>query len=324
MTYKEAKREATPAMIAFVGTSGSGKTFSALLMAAGLAGASGKVGFIDTELGRGSMYADDPEIKAAMPNGKYFIKNLTEPFTPAKYMAAIKEAIEAKIDVLIIDSISHEWEGVGGCCDIAENNKLGGLPNWAKAKLEHKKLINMVSQSPMHIIFCVRAREKSKPGKDEKGRTVMIDCGLQPIQEKHFKYDMTLMFLFTEEQPGVPKMFSKCPKPLRDMFGDRQSLITKTSGERLRAWSDGGASVDMQLRNLAREFREAAAFGDVALKAIHARVGKENPDLLKKVWSVDFADEVKNLAKEADDLTAAQANEEEDNKEQEKLFKGNE
>ena len=109
--FEEAKREAVPLMVGIAGPSGSGKTFSALLIAAGLAGPSGKVGLIDTELGRGSMYADDPDIIAAMPGGKYYRHEMTEPFTPEKYGIAIKQAVQAGISALVIDSASHEWKG---------------------------------------------------------------------------------------------------------------------------------------------------------------------------------------------------------------------
>jgi len=326
MTFELATRQATPLLIAYVGTSGAGKTLSALLTAAGLAPENGKVGFIDTELGRGRIYADDPDVIAAMPDGKYFVKEIAAPFSPQKYAAAINEAIESKVNVLIIDSATHWWEGSGGCQDIAENNKLGGMPNWAKAKMEHKKLMNMVTQCPMHIIFCVRAREKSKPvevidPKTNKKKTEIVNEGLQAIQEKNFMYDMTVSLIFDEENPGKPKML-KCPKPLRGLFTD-QALITKSIGQKLKAWADGGESIDTQLRNLKREFRDAASLGAEPLQAMHTRIKEQDADLLKRIWTADFAEEVKALAKEAD-LIGAEKNDEEVsddlNEAQKKLF----
>lgn len=329
MTFEIAKRQATPLLIAYVGTSGAGKTFSALLTAAGLCPEGGKIGFIDTELGRGRIYADDQDIIDAMPDGNYFIKEITAPFSPQKYAAAINEAIEAKIDVLIIDSATHWWEGSGGCQDIAENNKLGGMPNWAKAKMEHKKLMNMITQCPMHIILCVRAREKSKPvdviGKDGKKKTEIVNEGLQAIQEKNFMYDMTLSMLFSEDKAGRPIML-KCPKPLKGLFSD-ETLITKSIGQKLKNWAEGGESIDTQLRNLKREFTEAASFGASTLQAMHQRIKEQDADLLKRIWTVDFSEELKNLAKQVDNLAKEQSEEtasEEDaeaiNESQKKLF----
>src|SRR5580700_10220292 len=137
-TFNKAVRKAVPLLMSLSGTSGSGKTFSALLLAAGLAGPTGKVGMLDTENGRGSLYADSPGIVQAFPNG-FSITQMDAPFPPKRYVEAINAAERAGINVLVIDSGTHEWEGVGGCQDIAETKKLKGMPNWALAKMEHKK-----------------------------------------------------------------------------------------------------------------------------------------------------------------------------------------
>jgi hypothetical protein len=313
MTFQVAKREAVPMMLALAGTSGSGKTYSALLVAAGIAGESGKVGFIDTEAGRGSMYADDPDIIAAMPGGQYYIQRLTEPFTPDKYTKAIKEAIAAGITVLVVDSASHEWEGFGGCQDIAENNKLRGMPNWAKAKMEHKKLMNSLTQCPMHIVFCLRAREKTKPVKGSDGKVEMVQMGMQPIQEKNFMYEMTLSMLLEDSAPGKP-IITKCPKPLLHLFTGEQAIITKDIGEKLKAWADGGASVDMVLRNLKRECREAAMFGSERLDKFFKDMDKSDKALLAKLTDAEFQTEVRSLATEADAVNSEGNDEEQPTK----------
>jgi len=301
--FEVAKRESVPLMVALAGTSGSGKTYSALLMAAGIAGENGKVGFIDTEAGRGSMYADDPDIINAMPNGQYFIQKLTEPFTPQKYADAIRAAIKADINVLVIDSASHEWEGFGGCQDIAENNKLRGMPNWAKAKMEHKRLINMLTQCPMHIIFCLRAREKTRPMKNDKGKVEMVEMGMQPIQEKNFMYEMTFSMLLEDQAPGKP-IITKCPKPLVHLFTGEQAIITKDVGQKLKAWAEGGVSVDMKLRNLKRECRGAAMNGSTALDGFFKRLSKDDKGIVAKLTDKEFQNEVRSLAQEADRIEA--------------------
>ena len=129
-----AKRLAVPLLISMSGTSGSGKTFSSLLLAAGLAGTTGKVGMVDAENGRGTLYADDPLIRAAMPQGYLYVP-ITPPYTPKRYTAALEALERAGCTVAMVDSTSHEWEGEGGCCDMAENNKKGNMPNWAMARL---------------------------------------------------------------------------------------------------------------------------------------------------------------------------------------------
>jgi len=191
------------------------------------------------------------------------------------------------------------------------------MPNWSLAKMEHKKMMNLLTQCPMHIIVCLRAREQTKPTKNEHGKIEMIDCGIQPIQEKNFMFEMTLSMMMDPKNPGKPTI-TKCPKPLLSLFTGEQTLITKSIGEKLNNWSIGGEGFDTQLRNLKREFRDAASLGADTLQGIHARLKEQDPDSLKKIWTADFAEEVKALAKEAD-LIEAQRNDEEE--EPKKLFK---
>ena len=302
--FEEAKREAVPLMIGVAGPSGSGKTYSALLLAAGLAGPNGKVGLIDTELGRGSMYADDPDIIAAMPGGKYHRHEMTEPFTPEKYGNAIKEAVNAGITALAIDSATHEWEGLGGCQDIAEKNKLRGLPNWALAKLHHKRMMNQAAQSPLHIVFGLRARPKTKPGKNDKGEVVMIELGMQAIQEKNFMYEMTVSMML-DEATNLPTI-TKCPKPLRHLFEGEPKLLSKGIGTALRFWAEGGEPIDTRLRSLKQRCRDAAMMGNAALDGFMKALTRDEKDLVKTAGD-DFKQEVRALADDADAVAAEQA-----------------
>lgn len=282
LEFKKAVRNSVPMLISIGGTSGAGKTYSALLLAAGIAGPTGRVGFIDTENGRGSMYADSPGIAAALPNG-YEILRLDPQFTPERYIEAIKAAEGAGINVLVIDSATHEWEGIGGCCDIAENNKLKGMPNWSKAKMAHKRFVNHCLSSSMHIIFCLRAREKVKivkrgdpvidaafgvdnPERYEKDSVIPI--GLQPIAEKSFVFEMLLSLLLDEKSHSA--MAVKVPEPLAHLFPGTK-LLTKADGERIRQWNDTGAVQEEPIQLLKRA-RTAAEDGIEAYKAFFAEL----------------------------------------------------
>src|SRR5271170_5818133 len=153
LEFKPAKREACPQLLMLASVTGGGKTFSALLLARGLAGPKGRVAFIDTENGRGQMYADSPSIVAAYkdhPNGIYDYLRMDPPFPPSRYIEYIEASERSSATVLVVDSGSHEWEGTGGCCEIAEKAK--GM--WNGAKIEHKKLVNHVLTSRLHFIFC--------------------------------------------------------------------------------------------------------------------------------------------------------------------------
>lgn len=290
MEFKKAVRKNIPALIALAGTSGSGKTFSAILIAAGLVGDKGKIAFIDTEMGRGAMYADQELIVKALPQG-YDIVELTPPYTPARYLEAMDAAIKAGYDCIIIDSITHEWEGEGGCTDIAENNKLAGLPNWAMAKREHKKFINKLLTMPVDVVCCLRAREKTKPEKqmvNGQAKTVFVEYGIQPIQEKNFMFEMTFS-LMLDDKHQIPAI-TKCPESLRHIF-PTDKRITKEVGQKIRQWSEGGAVIDLKARELKNKLATAADEGVEKLQEAWGKLTAAEQKTAEK-----FKDELKKMA----------------------------
>lgn len=299
-TIQPAKRKSVPMLISLAGVSGSGKTYSALLLAAGLAGDGGKVGFLDTENGRGSMYADSPGIRSALPQG-YEIAEMREPFAPARYSEAVEAFQKHGCKVLVIDSMTHEWEGYGGCSDIAENNKLRGMPNWSKAKMEHKRMMNHLLASSMHLVFCLRAREKVKIMKNAQGKEEVVPIGLQAIQEKNFIFEMTLSLLL-EEQTHRP-VVTKCPEPLLPLFQGEHQLVTKSMGEKLRAWAEAGAPAPTTATGeaLARQALDYAGQGTAAYQGFWKTLtGAQQKELHPR------HEEFKETARMADDRRRAE------------------
>jgi len=280
-------------LISIAGVSGSGKTFSALELGAGLAG-DGRLGFLDTENGRGKMYADSPGILKALPRG-YEYARMDPPFSPSQYIAAIEAAEKAGINVLIIDSGSHEWEGIDGCCEIAEKNKLKGMPNWSMAKMAHKRFMNHLLSTNMHIILCLRAREKVKivevVKENGKKSSEVIPIGIQPIAEKNFVFEMLLSLRVEEETHfAVPV---KVPEPLVGLFPDKH-LITKADGERIRQWNDTGAAM-VDSEQLGKRARAAAELGMEAYKAFFTGLTTQ-----QRKEIANLHEECKFLAEQAD------------------------
>ena len=251
--FKKAVRKSVPMLVSISGTSGSGKTYSSLLMAAGMAGPNGRVGLIDTENGRGSMYADSPGIMAALPNG-FEIVQMDAPYDPDRYIEALSAAEKAGITVCVIDSATHEWEGIGGCCEIAEKFKLRGMSNWAKAKMAHKRFMNHALSSKMDIIFCLRARDKVKIVK-VGGKEEIIPIGIQPIAEKNFIFEQLVSLQLDEATKHATAI--KVPEALVPVF-PADKLITKEQGQRIREWNEGGRQADPaeQIRKRARASAE--------------------------------------------------------------------
>lgn len=186
---KVASRTGIKMLAGFYGESGCGKTYSALLFARGLVGPKGKIVMIDTESGRGSLYADDALV------GGYEVLEMDAPFSPQNYIDAIDACDDHKADAVIIDSMSHEWEGIGGVLEMAaeiEARNGKSLNNWNKPKMEHAKLLGRILRTRSHMICCIRAKYKTRNKTDKQTgkKTVERDDVTSPIQSEEFIYEM--------------------------------------------------------------------------------------------------------------------------------------
>ena len=241
LDIRPARREGARAVFGFAGVSGSGKTFSAIQFAYGLAGYNAaKVGLLDTENRRGSLYAEILEHATTRPTSERFlIGDLVAPFSPSRYRDAVMQFQEAGVDVLVIDSVTHEWEGVGGCDDIA-NEGDPNVPRWNKAKRDHRAFMNALLQCDMHVVACLRAREKVKisgRGKDMKYESL----GVLPVCEKNFMFELTASILLHDS--GRRYDLAKVPTDLIPHFpGDK--YITADTGAAVRSWINAGGKVD--------------------------------------------------------------------------------
>lgn len=229
---REAHREGARLVVGLQGISGSGKTFTALQLAWGLANYdASKVGFLDTENRRGSLYAD--ALQDSQGNiHRFLIGDLTPPFSPARYIEAIRAFEQAGVEVLIIDSVSHEWAGQGGCYDIAKNTTKR-IDDWLTAKNEHKRFMNAMLQSSMHVIACIREAPKTDFSDPKNPKSL----GLMPIQESQFVFELTASLQMWNE--GQAQGVLKCPAELRGILGRGEGYISAQDGKALRDWVDG-------------------------------------------------------------------------------------
>lgn len=255
LNIREVKRGGAKALIAICGVSGSGKTYTAIQIASGMVSDNSKIGFLDTENKRGSLYAD-------ILSKPFMIGDLYAPFSPKRYAEAIKEFQDAGIEVLIIDSVSHEWEGEGGCDDIAQAPIIAGrkIANWVQAKSEHKKFMNALLQCDMHVILCVRAREKT----DFKDISKPVSLGLQPVCEKNFMFEMMASMLMSNE--GKNQQFIKMPSYLKEAFGDGNGYLGASHGKKLKQWLDEGEKESKELSGFKSEMMMACELGTENLR----------------------------------------------------------
>lgn len=278
INIRPAVRGGSKAIIGIAGVSGSGKTYTALKIARGMVSNASKIGFLDTENKRGSMYAD-------ILDAPFMIGDLYPPFSPTRYAQAIKEFQDDGIEVLVIDSVSHEWEGEGGCDDIA-NMKMGksNMPNWIGAKREHKSFMNTLLQCNMNIICCLRAREKT----DFKNPKEPVSLGIQPVCEKNFMFEMTASLLMENE--GKTQKWMKMPSFFKEAFGAGSGYLGEDTGKKIIEWINTGEQESPEVTRIKSEMLMACEFGLAGVIAIWNTLNK---DMKKKL------EDHKNMCKEA-------------------------
>jgi len=273
INIEPAKRSGARLVVGLAGISGSGKTMTALQLAYGLAKGDGrKVGLLCTENRRGRLYADRETYEMVQKSlgldrmpAPFMVGDLEPPFSPQRYIAAIRQFQEAGVEALVVDSVSHEWEGTGGCEEIAHATGRNGNANWAVAKREHKQFMNVLLQSDMHIIACIRAREKVKMGRDDKGKTTVEPIGIQPVTEKNFMFELTASLLMWDA--GRAQQELKMPDALRAILGRATGYITAADGLALRHWVDGGEPLDPEIERARNTLRTVCADGLEAYRA---------------------------------------------------------
>lgn len=224
ISFVKAKREQLWVRVLLGGSSGSGKTYSALRLATGLAGKAGsRIAYIDTENGRARYYANEFDFDCI---------ELEEPFKPDKYIEAIDAAIRAGYKVLVIDSISHEWQW----CNNTVNSMNGSsFQNWGKIKTQfHNKFVEKIIQSPIHII--ATARGKDEYTMDEKdGKKVPKKIGLGIQQEANQEYEYTVAFNIAQDTH-----IATITKDNTHYFENRYEKLTEKDGEYLYDWANDG------------------------------------------------------------------------------------
>lgn len=221
MQLRKAKRNAAKIKCALQGPSGSGKTYSSLLLAAGLQSEWGKIAIIDTENHSADLYAH---------LGAYNVLTLEKPFSPERYIEAIQTCEEAGMDVIIIDSISHEWEGAGGILEVHGNMVGNSFTNWAKITPRHNALVQKLMQSNCHIIGTIRTKQDYILS-EKNGKMVPEKVGLKGVTRDGLDYEFTIVFDLDIKHNATAS------KDRTGLFGDKpQFVITTNTGRKIIDW----------------------------------------------------------------------------------------
>jgi hypothetical protein len=232
MELKKAQKKKVKLKIGMSGASGFGKTYSALLLAFGITDDWSKIAVIDTENRSASLYSD---------LGSFNTIELEAPFSPERYVEAVKTCEKAGIEVCIIDSITHEWDGPGGCLEIADlvtqaSTSKNSYTACAKVTPRHKAFVTSILQTDMHVITTVRRKQDYGRVKKAKGRMEVQKVGTKEITREGFEYEVTINFEFQSANHLVTASKD------RTLLFDKKDpfIITSETGKQLMEWANSG------------------------------------------------------------------------------------
>jgi hypothetical protein len=245
LVWEEARRDGVGIFVAIAGGSSSGKTFTALRMATGIATLRNMpVAVVDTEAGRVRHYADQFVFK---------VHTMQPPFVPEKFAEAAADAERHGFGALIFDTFSSEWNAEGGLLEmqLADLDKRAGQDqakrkralqaSWIEPKRRHKAMMSSFQQRRIPIFFVLRAEEKVKPAEDG-GKPIPL--GWVPIGDKRLKFELTCMFTLSPEHPGRflvdPLLPGKLEAQHRHFFPVGE-LIGEAAGRGLWTWANSQA-----------------------------------------------------------------------------------
>jgi hypothetical protein len=222
MKLETAKKESLKLRIGLSGASGFGKTYSALLMAYGIVQNWSRIAVIDTENNSANLYSN---------LGQYKTLNLKPPYSPERFIEAIELCEQSDVEIIIIDSISHEWNGKGGCLEIQE--QLGGrFQDWAKVTPRHTAFIDAILNSKCHVITTTRRKTDYSLDVVGNGKTKVIKHGTKEITREGFEYELTVSFELIND-----KHLAKASKDRTSLFIDKpEFIIGIETGKILSSW----------------------------------------------------------------------------------------
>lgn len=270
--FQKAKKEKIYLKVLLAGASGSGKSYSALKLATGIANKmGGRIAAIDTEAGRIRYYANEFDFDDLQ---------LSEPYTPEKYIEAITQAVDGGYSVLIIDSITHEWNYI-----LDQVDKIPGTNSytkWGKLTPRHNKFTEKMIQSPINIIATVRGKDAYVLEQDKNGKQVPKKVGLGYTQRDGLEYEYTVTFNIDQTNH-----VATAQKDNTHLFENKYEMLTEKDGEALYEWANSGEERVPTLEEKLKPLQKQVT--DVAVK----KGGSKNPsvvEVLKKYEIINPSD----------------------------------
>lgn len=228
MQFTKAVRKRAKLRLALTGPSGSGKTYGALMLAKGIGG---KIAVIDTEHGSASLYSHLVDFDAL---------ELSPPYSPERYIEAIRAAEKAGYDVIVVDSTTHEWSGSGGCLEINEKTahaKFRGntWSAWNDTTPRHRAFIDAMLQANAHVIATGRSKTETSQV-DDGSRKKVVKLGMKTEQRDGFEYEFTVVLDLIHDGH-----YATASKDRTGLFQGDPAAINAKTGATLREWLASGA-----------------------------------------------------------------------------------
>ena len=224
---RKAERKKARARLALTAPSGGGKTYSALLVARGLVGPAGHIIVIDTERNSAELYDHLTPFE---------VIEFNSPYTPERCIEAIHAAEQAGADVIIFDSITHEWNGVGGVLDTVD--RMPGQDTRAKWKQmtpRHNAFVEAMLSSTAHILVTMRSKSAYVETIDKNGKKKYEKSGLEPQQRDGLEFEFTAVLDMDQQH------IATASKDRTSFFDNQYEKLTVETGVKLHAWLESGA-----------------------------------------------------------------------------------
>lgn len=239
MQLRKAARTKAKIRLGLSAVAGGGKTMSALLIAKGLCGDWSKVAMIDTENGSGDLYCH---------LGDYNVLSLTAPYPPEKFIEAIHACEAAGMEVIIIDSITHEWDGKGGCLEIVDQIAQGSQSKnsyiaWGKVTPRHQAFVDAILQCKCHIFTTVRRKQDYEMSKGSDGKLKVEKAGLKEITREGFEYELTVNLELDHSHNATAS------KDRTGLFmGKPEFIPSEQTGQMIAEWCENGVDPAIEIK----------------------------------------------------------------------------
>lgn len=302
--------------IGLSGGSGTGKTYTALSMARGISEVvtgkpGGPIGYVDTENRRALHY------KSAFPEMMHYDMKAVDNagkmigFGPERWISVIDSAEAAGLPVVILDSFSHAWEGVGGVLDLQAQvlDKLTGGDDskknqrsqlaWAEVKPRYRRLIDRIVRAKTNIIICTRAKPVMQTGFGSNAKNARAtktrreDVPWDPASDGDLMFEMTTMVILDPSAPGHPIHQIKVADQFKSLL-DRRTPMGVETGRAMATWAKGQGNAQAQ-KELLDAARNVARNGKDAFTAHWQSLGKPDRAIVNTIM-----DELQQIALDAD------------------------